>query len=436
MLKMPLSLLKDIPVRIKNFRTTNPVAVRYMADGLLISSAGNIAANNHNLFAIRLGANDYQVSLVQFMPQICSLLVLIPGGFIIDSLRNKRRAVIITLAAAMLGYLLCCVSPFASAYSVYFFLGSLSLAACAVELHSISWQSFFPNIVGLSERNHVLTLRTRVCLYVGMMTPLLVGVILVRVGPSGGKIMVHQGFYLSSIFFLALAALNFREFRSTQPSKPDHILLPNIKKAGNIIAHNKPFLIFTGTALFFHITWHFDWTLYFIGKVKYLRMNEFQLGLVELVSAAIQLLTLKFWSRVNERHGVVLPFALGIVGLSLCPVSMIGSVSLPASLGPHLFVIFHTLAYIPFCVVTLNLFQCLLLAVGEEYRSFTISFFTCLLCLSRAVMPVAGVALYHVMGADINGLRYSLGIISVLRVIAAGLWLLYWRFRSNYITSR
>jgi MFS family permease len=437
---MMLSLLKDIPVRAKNFSKTHPVAARYMLDGLLISSAGNIAANNHNLFAIRLGANDYQLSLVQVMPQIFSLLFLIPGGLLIDRLHNKRRAVILTQVAMMFGYLLCSVSPFASAYSIYFFLVSLSLATCAMELYNISWLSFFPNVVDLTSRNRVLTLRTRVCLYVGMIMPLLVGAILVRVRSTGGKIMTHQGFYLSAIFLLLLAALNFRKFHTAQPSgpghiTPGHIALPNIIKAGKSIARNKLFLFFTGAVLFFHATWHFDWTLYFIGKVNYLRMNEFQLGLVELVSAAVQLLTLKFWSRINERRGVVLPFTLGILGLSLCPVFMLTSVSLPASVGPHLFMLLHTLAYIPFCVVTLNLNQCLLLVVGEEYKSFSISFFTCLICLSHAVMPMVGVALYHAMGGDINGFRYSLGIIAALRIVAAGLWLLYWRFQSKSNTG-
>jgi hypothetical protein len=60
----------------------------------------------------------------------------------------------------------------------------------------------------------------------------------------------------------------------------------------------------------------------------------------------------------------------------------------------------------------------------EEYRSFSISVYTCLVCLSNAVMPVAGIALYRALGGDRNGLRYTFAIIFVLRIIAAFLWLL------------
>jgi len=429
-----MSLLKYFPASIKNLAKVNPVAVRYITDGLLAVGAVNIAASNFNLFAVRLGANDFQLSLVQFLPHIFTLLILIPGGLLMDSLHNKKRIVIIMMLVVMLGYIFCAVSPFAGFYSIQFFLGSLALTGGAVALYNIAWQSFFPSIVSVDTRNLVLTLRTRVTLIISMISPLLVGIILTRINNINGKILAHQVFFISSVLLFTLAVLNFKRFRTTrqrvlQAEPQRRISLFEIKSAVKSLIHNKQFLLFAAAALFFHMTWHFDWTLYFIGQVNYLKMNEFQLGLVGLGAAAIQLLTLKFWSRKNERFGVVFPFTFGILGLSLCPVFMIVSVSLPLSLGPHLFIILHTLAHIPFCVVTLNLFQCILLVVDTQYRSFYISVFTCFLCLSNAVMPVIGVVLYHYLGGDLNGFRYTFAIIFALRIIAALFWLLWWKQR-------
>ena len=427
-----LSLLKYFPASVRNLAKVNPVAVRYITDGLLAVGAINIASSNYNLFAVRLGANDFQLSLVQFLPQILTLLVLIPGGLLMDSLNNKKRIVIVMMLVVMLGYILCAVSPFAGVSSIQFFLGSIALAGSAVALYNIAWQSFFPGVVNINTRNQVLTLRTRVTLIIGMIVPLLVGIILTRIESINGKIIAHQAFFISAVLLFLPAMLNFRRFRITQQgaiqaAEPKRISLSDIKNAGISLFHNKQFLMFTAVALFFHMTWHFDWTLYFIGQVHYLRMNEFQLGLVGLGAAAIQLLTLKFWSRKNESLGVVLPFTFGILGLSLCPVFMIIAVSLPLSLGPRLFIIFHTIAHIPFCVVTLNLFQCILLVVDHKNVSFYMSVFACLLCLSNAVMPVAGVVLYHSLGGELNGFRYTFAIIFALRVIAALLWLLWWK---------
>jgi len=420
-------LFKYLPAKIIKFVKVNPIAARYIADGFFIAFATSIAINNYNLFAMRLGADEFQLSLIQFLPQIFTMLVLIPGGLLMDSLRNKKRIVIIMLVVVMLGYLFCVLSPYAGSYSIAFFLGSLSFAGAALALHNIAWQSFFPTVVDLTNRNYVLTLRTRIFLFISMIAPLLTGIILACIRSLNGKIIAHQIFFIVSILVFLLAIFNFNKFRRSRSIVPKRITLPEIKRSFASLSRNKPFLMFAAVALFFHATWHFDWTLYFISQVNYLHMNEFQLGLAPLGAAAIQLLTLKFWSRKNEKHGVVLPFTFGILGLSLCPVFMIVAVSLPPSLGPHLFVVLHIIAHIPFATITLNLFQCLLLVVDEENRSLSMSVFACLICLSNAVMPVAGITLYRALGGDLNGLRYAFAIIFALRIAAALLWLLRWR---------
>jgi len=420
-------VFKNLWSRLKNFPEGNPAAARYAVDGFLVGSATTIASNTHNLFAVRLGANDFQLSLVFFLPQIFNLLVLIPGGLFTDSLHNKKRMVLATLSAAALGYFIGSLSPFTAGYSVFFYLVFLSFASGAIALYNVAWQSFFPDVIDKEARNKVLTARTYVFLFFSMLSPLIVGAILAHIRNTNGKITAHQGFFIGSALLFLLAAYNFKKFQAVRKNTPKRITLPEIKNAAKSLIHNRPFLLFAATALFFHITWHFDWTLYFIGQVKYLNMNELQLGFVTVGATAMQLITLKFWSFKNEKHGVVLPFTFGIIGLSLCPVSIVAAVSLPGVIGPYAFLAFHTISHIPFATITLNLFQCLLQVVDEEYRSFSMAVFACLICISNAVMPVAGVALYHALGGDLNGLRFTFAIIFVLRIIAAGLWLLRWR---------
>jgi MFS family permease len=69
--------------------------------------------------------------------------------------------------------------------------------------------------------------------------------------------------------------------------------------------------------------------------------------------------------------------------------------------------------------------------VDNENVSFTMSVFASLICLSNAIMPVIGVALYHSLGGNLNGFRYTFGIIFVLRIVAALIWLLRWRILSK-----
>jgi len=427
--------------RIKKSAASNPVAMRYAMDGLLAALAVNIASNNNNLFALRLGAGDYQLSLVQFLPQLFTMLILIPGGLFTGSLHNKRRIIIGALITGAIGYLLCALSPlfkFANAgnefnptYSIYFFLAFLALAAGAIATYNISWQSFFPEVVDIQKRNHVLTMRSHMDVFISIPLPLLVGAILLHTAAGRGKIIVHQSFYLCAALFLVLAAINYRRIKAVRPAAPKRVSFFETKKAIKSLVHNKHYLLFIAAALFFYMTWHSDWTLYFIGQVTYLKMNEFQIGLTTLGATTAQFFTMRFWSRVNEKHGVVLPVTFGILGLSLCPVAMIISTSLPVSIGPYVFLPLHAIVSLPLATTTLNMLQCLLQVADEEYRSFSISVYTCLVCLSNAVMPVAGIALYRALGGDRNGLRLTFAIIFTLRIVAAFLWLLRRRWQKT-----
>jgi len=420
--------------RVKNFAVSNPVAMRYAMDGLFAALAVNIASNNNNLFALRLGAGDYQLSLVQFLPQIFTMLILIPGGIFAGSLHNKRRIIIGALITSAIGYLLCGLSPFfkfansgneiVPEYSIYFFLVFLALAVGAMATYNISWQSFLPEVVEVHERNRVLTMRSHMDVFISIPLPLLVGTILLHTQAGRGKIIVHQSFYLCAALALVLAALNYRKIKAVRYAAPKSVSFYEVKKAVKSVLHNRQYLLFLAVALFFYMTWHFDWTLYFLGQFSYLKMNEFQIGLTTLGATVVQFLTMRFWSRVNEKHGVVLPVAFGIIGLSLCPVAMIISLSLPVSIAPYVFLTLHAIASLPLATTTLNMIQCLLQVTDEEYRSFSISVYTCLVCLSNAVMPVAGVALYRALGGGRDGLRLAFAIIFALRIIALFLWIL------------
>jgi len=140
---------------------------------------------------------------------------------------------------------------------------------------------------------------------------------------------------------------------------------------------------------------------------------------------------MRFWSRRNEKYGVVLPVTFGILGLSLCPVVMIVATGLPAPVAPYVFLALNAVVSLPLATTTLNMIQCLLHVADKENVSFSISVYTCLVCMSNAVMPVAGIALYRLLGGDRNGLRLTFAIIFVLRIIAAYLWLLHLKWQKT-----
>ena len=417
--------------RLKHFISKDSMTFHYAIDGLLLTAGANLVANNNYLFASQLGASDFQLSLFQFLPQIVNFLVLIPGGIIIDSFRNKKRIVMIMLVVTAALYTLIGLMPIIFKLPLYPIILTLSVSAGMLMFHNLAWQSCFLDVVDVKERNRLLTPRTQMCVLAGMIVPLVSGAILTLIKSGGLKVIMYQSFFMFSALMFILSAYNSRKFVAEKPSEPKQISLTEIKKAGKGIMKNKAFLIFVAVTLFFYMTWQLDWTLYYIGQKQYLQMNEFMIMLGTVGSMAIQLVTMKFWSKKNERYGVVLPTTLGILGLAFCPVAMIAGTCVPLAIAPYAFLCFHFIANIFYATITLNVFQCSLQVISEEYRSLSISVYTCIICLSNAIMPMTGVALYKLLGNDLDALRLTFFIMFFLRLLAALLWFLRWKWMSR-----
>jgi MFS family permease len=328
-------------------------------------------------------------------------------------------------------------AAFVPVHTVYFFLGFLAIATVCVGITNLAWQSYFPEVIpegawieGVREsRNTVLTFRARMTMIVQMVVPLAVGAILTAIPSHEGKIAMHQVFYILAAVMLIANAIHFRKIKAIKPAPPKRMSFAQLKTAAGRLRKNKLFFRFALAILFFHMTWHMDWTLFFIGQRNYLQMNEFMLSLTPVVAMVAQLVTLKRWSRNNVKNGVEKPLAFGMIGLAFSPLAIIVGVNMPTAwLGIAAFLVLHAFGHLAFANITLNLFQCLLKVIDEEYRSFSISVYTMLITLSNAIMPVAGVLIYRAFGGNQPALIYTFALMFVLRFVAAGVWLLYVKY--------
>jgi len=421
-MRSPLAIASRYLAQARSFSRHNPVAINYAIDGLLVLGATSFAANTNNLFALRLGAGEIHLAMLQFLPQVLNLFLLIPAGLFADSLRNKRRMLTGSLTMAAILFLAVGAVGFSSVQPLLLFLAFLAMANGAIMLYSTAWQGYFPEVVEPEKRNDVLTLRTRMSMLVSFFIPLLTGSVLSAIPSDRGKIIAHQIFYGMVAILLLCNVVHLRKITAIDPVPPKKFKFEEIKKAGARLVKNRPFIMFAGVALLFHMTWHFDWTLYFIGQVNYLHMNELQLSLAVVGATAVQFTTLRFWSKRNLKHGVEKPVVFGIIGLAFHGLVMVIATALPLSIGPIVFIILHSLATWTLSTISLNFFQCLLPVLDKEYRSFSASVYTMLIALSNALMPLAGVAIYRGLGGGIDVIRTIYAFVFVLRIVAGGLW--------------
>jgi MFS family permease len=368
-----------------------------------------------------------QISLLTTFSQIAGLIFLIPGAVLTDRLSNKRRMVIISLSLLAVSYLFIGFVPAFGAYRFPAFLILLSVSVCPMTVYNTSWQAYFSDVITVENRNRVLSKRTAGTFLAGIAVSIITGLLLASAADTEAKIMIHQVFFWIAGILLLLQIFVLTRISSANSGAQTFIRLNDLIKSISGLFKSRKFLGFFGVALFFYLTWQIDWTLYFLGQVRYLGMNEAWLSYAGIGGTLVQFLSVGFWSRVNEKRGVrfgIIPGGLCLIG---CPLAMIISTSVPISMGPTIFLILSTICNLTFATIPLNILQCLLQVIPEKNKTLSISIYTAFISLSNAFMPMLGVKLYTALGADLNAFQFSYAIICVFRIISMGLWLLRWR---------
>ncbi|MBQ8797981.1 MAG: MFS transporter [Lachnospiraceae bacterium] len=405
----------------------NRILLLFTLDGMLITLVNNLVGSNNNLFATRLGASEFQLSLMTTIPQLVGLMVLIPGGILTDRMKNKRNMVMVSLLFLTIFYALIGCVPMLSTNRFTAFLILVAASVGPMTIYNVSWQSYFSDLVNAKEQNHIITCRTALTFVIGIIIPLVSGSLLASANTNGGKIRLHQTYVWIGAVLLLIQMIVMSQIKGGFDTASVSHRTDRLKGVFSELLHNKKFLSYVSVAIFFYVTWHVDWTLYFIGQVNYLKLNEAWLSYVNIGNAVVQFVTIGFWSRLNNKYGVRFGIIFGNLGLAFCPICMIVATSLPLPQGQIVFVLMNTLANITLAAVNLNIMQCLLQVVPEKNKTLYISIYTVLVTLSNAFMPMLGVILYTKLGADLRGLQITFWIIFVARIISTGRWFVRWK---------
>lgn len=404
----------------------NRILLLFTLEGILITLINNLVGNNNNLFATRLGASDYELSLVTTLPQIIGMLVLIPGGILTDRMINKRSMVNTSLFFLIVLYLMIGFVPFLGTYRLIAFLVLIAISTGPMTTYNVSWQAYFSDIVKIEARNSILTYRTSFTFLISIIIPLASGAILSYAHTVEGKLKIHQTYFWIAAVMLCVQIFVLKQIKSNQEHVPSGIGIRDLKAALVELLRNKKFLGFVSVALFFYMSWQIDWTLYFIVQVKYLNMNEVWLSYTSIGNAVAQFLTIGFWSHLNVKRGVRFGIIFGSLGLIIYPIGVLVATSAQVTQGRIIFLAFNAIASLTMAVINLNVLQCLLQVIPEKNKTLNISIYTVLTTLSNAFMPLLGVMIYTSLGADLKALQITFWIVFAARIIATGLWTLRW----------
>lgn len=407
----------------------NRLLILFGIEGILYQFVSSVAGFGNNLYATNLGATDTQIGLIQTVPNLVAVALLLPSGILSERMRRSRTMPVAVLCVMGVMYLGYGTVPAMGANRMGFFFLFLGMTAGLTAIYNAQWQNFFGDVVALDDRNGVYTFRNRFMFFIGTLTPLLCGVAMSAVSHPEQKLLVLRIFYyISGVFLLVQAAVIAKIPCAERNADSLPRFSPrDIGRSIKLAAQSPSFRGFFGVILFFYLSWHLDWSMWYLAQVQYVGLSEAQMSYYNALVCVTQLAAIGLFAKLNQKKTVHFTIIFGCLGLVICPIAVLVSCALPIPYRPWVFIAIGVMGGIPQSCLSLCIVQMLLEAAPEKNRPLIISLYTIVITLSNSFLPLLGVKLYTVLGADLQALRLFNLLAAGWRTLAMGLFILRYR---------
>ena len=431
------AMKKSLFYRAKKMPPSAQIMLLFAVEGVFLQYITSINGFGLNLYATNMGATDSQIGIIQMVPNIVACAALLPLGILADRLKSTKTIPMLTLLVMCAGYAFLGSVPALGERRMELFFVSLAFTAGALAIYNAQWQAMFGAAVSLRQRNDVYAFRNQFMFVIGILAPVICGILMGRCHTADGKLLVLRSFFYLCAVCVLLQAAAIKKIPVEQQEEgkapaeagkaSSRFSVSDLLEAITSVGKNKALRWFFVPVVFFYITWQLDWSMWYLGQVKYCKMSEMTLSICNGVFNIGQLAAVGIIAKVVRKKSP--DFALIFAGIGLCffPVIMILVPHLPLAYRGVTFIVLMTVLNAPQCAVALCTVQILLNAAPEKNRSLLISLFTMMTTLTNSVLPLLGVRLYTALGADLTALyRFNLIDLGVRILSTLGL---VWRYQ-------
>jgi len=385
--------------------------------GVVATLAVNLVAPFMGIFAVRLGATNYQIGLLSSAPAFISLLVMIPGAKFIDSRRDKKRITAAFMLAHRTFYLLLALIPFFTPdLRAALLVATLALMSLPGAISNVAWHGFIARVVPPHRRASAFADRNRLMNVVGTLCILIAGRALdIMSYPLG-----YQIIFIVALVFSALEIWVFRKLVETPDCAEQQqaadiplrkfaaTLLRSVRDDLREILGKSGFLRFTVVSLFFHFAWQVAWPLFTLYQTKELGANNLWISILHLSNTGGSLLGYGFWVKYMEKNGSLKTLFASTLGIFIVPLVYAFSRDLLT------IAFFNILTGVIFSGVMLSLFNALLDMTPEARKTTYIGYYNTAITASAIFAPMAGVAML-----ELWGYRPAFIIAAILRILGS-----------------
>lgn len=373
-------------------------------NGIALSIVQNISNNYFSLFAISvLGVTNFQVGLINSLPQIIGLFGTMIGSMIINNLEEKKKFTAFSFLFTRLFLLLMAMVIFLPpAWQGWVFVSLIGLMNFPGAIAQMSWQSFIGDLIPDSRRNNFFSKRNKINTIVGLIATTIVGITLQQFSPNNS--IPFQILFMIALF------IGILEFKYLMKHKEKKRVIKEKKKLnlGLFVFKHKPFVAFLIVSLSFNFAWQMAWALFSIYNITYAHATALWLSLITISSQLAQILSFKWWAKMADQHSTAKMLFVATLGMALTPFLTVLSTNLP-------YLIFvNALAGFSLSGTVLLLFNQLLEVTTKENRTEAISNYNILLAIIAFIAPQVGVWILDISNMKLAmnisaGLRFSTG---------------------------
>lgn len=379
--------------------------------GIMSIMALNLAAPFVGIFAVKIGASDFQVGLLSSGPALVSLLSMIPGGRFMDAQAAKKPLVSRFILLQRVFYLFIATIPFfvpdKRAWLLVFAVTAMNIPASVA---NIGWQAFISKVVPVSRRAEAFAARNKLMNLAGTIVVLVTGRLIDIMGfPIGYQVFFAGAFVMSLLEVWVLGRVD----ESAAPAgSPAPAVESQPSAIRDILGHGK-FVRYTLASMLFYLAWQTPWPLFTLYQVRVLGANNTWVSLLNLANTGGSLIGYGFWAKQCNKRGNLNTLFMSSFGIFVVPLAYAFSKSLATV------AYFNLLTGAIFSGVNLALFNQLLEVTPEHKKASYIAYYTTAVNGSAILAPMLGVGLLNLFN-----FFWAFIICAVLRILGSLLFLL------------
>lgn len=375
----------------------------------------NASTNYFPLFAIGvLGATNYQVSLINSLPQFIGMFGVIICSVLMGRLEEKKKftsfSIFFTRIFVLLMFL---VMYIPKEYQSWVFVLLVGLMNFPGSFANLSWQSLIGDLIPEERRSNFFGERNKILTIVGMIATFIIGIALQQFSKSNS--LPYKFLFL----FAFISGMVEVYYLNKHIEKKQEV--KKYKKPLKIIDwtafREKPFIYYLICGLFFNFAWQMAWPLFSIYQIKDAHANGLWVSIINVANQLAQIISFKWWGRMADKYSNARMMVLVSLGMASTPVLTI--------LSKNLFylTIVNTSSGLFVSGTVLLLFNQLLEITNEDNRSSYIANYNILLSIIGFVAPQCGVFLL-----DFSNMNISMIIAGILRASSAFFFLMFFYY--------